>query len=121
MPGVKRPIELRVQLDYLKRPGAVGMLIKQQFHCRGITAEGGEVYPLRIHCCARGVAEPGPNAVFSHKSILVIYTVGSSNLMGKGFTFHMSSQYSRIDRSEENLPIRATLSMDILFQWSWSR
>ena len=33
-----------------------------------------------------------------------------------GFTFQIFSQYSRIDRSDENLPILATFSIAILFQ-----
>lgn len=38
-----------------------------------------------------------------------------------GFTFHIFSQYSLMERSEENLPMRATLRMDILAQACSSR
>ena len=41
--------------------------------------------------------------------------------IGTGFTFQMRSLYSRIARSDENLPARATLSIDIRVQRSGSR
>ena len=38
-----------------------------------------------------------------------------------GFTFHILSQYSRIERSEENLPMRAVLRIAIFAQARLSR
>jgi hypothetical protein len=38
-----------------------------------------------------------------------------------GLTFQISLLYSLIALSDENRPIRATLRMDILDQFSWSQ
>ena len=56
----------------------------------------------------------------------VLYLLGTEmdfeiSTLRTGFTFHISSQYSRIARSEEKNPERATLRMDILDQRSGSR
>lgn|GEM_PF-2637453 len=43
-------------------------------------------------------------------------TRDQSSLTGTGFTFHISSQYSLMERSEENFPVRAVLRIDIRAQ-----
>ena len=42
----------------------------------------------------------------------------SPSLMETGEVFQMRSQYSRMDRSEEKYPMRATLRMDMRVQFS---
>ena len=46
---------------------------------------------------------------------------GQSSAILTGGTFQMRSQYSRIDRSEENLPERAVFRIDMRVQRGGSR
>jgi len=52
--------------------------------------------------------------------LLTSHFLHQSSVMFTGGTFQISSQYSPIARSEENLPLRAQLSMDLRIQPSVS-
>jgi hypothetical protein len=59
-----------------------------------------------------GVLEPSPGAVTS--------PCRQSSTILRGFAFQIAAQYSRIARSDENLPARAVLRIDMCVQRSTS-
>ena len=92
MEGAVRP----GKRDDLERLGRVRRLEQQQLDARGMAAVDAEV--------DAAVAWPAPGGSAIRAGCVRAMADGQSSAIPTGGTFQMRSQYSRIDRSEENLP-----------------
>ena len=115
----------------LKRLGALGRCVKQQFQPHGVTGEDAEIDPIHRGGRARRKARPRTRWVGLRHQVFTGECTRPP-LRGTprstqprailiGCTFQIRSQYSRIARSEENFPARAVLRIDICIHLAGSR
>ena len=90
--------------------GASGVSKSSSSTLRGVTAVDAEVDPARP-----AGWRPAGSAILGGLRSGAIADAQSSAMLTGG-TFQMRSQYSRIDRSEENLPERAVFRIDMRVQ-----
>jgi hypothetical protein len=108
VPVVIRPVPVRIERDDACRLRRLCVVEEQQFDGCGALREHAEVHAIRRHCGAERRAAPRALIPGLHPLCPPGVT---------GFTFQMSRQYSRIDRSEEKRPTRAQLRIDIRVQF----
>ena len=111
VPVMIGPVLAGIERNHLFRPRRIYVPEQEQFHSGGAFGENAEVNAFRINRGSQGKTT----------SWIGSETHGLSPDYPIGSTSQTFSQYSRMARSEENLPIRAALRIDIRVQRLSSR
>src|SRR5262245_6261610 len=109
VPDVEGSVNFRVERDHLVGHLALGALVQPQLGERSVPAENGEVDALGVSVCTGRQIAPAAGLMRFHRR----GSFQPSIVIGTGLAPQIRSPYSRMARSDENLPARAVLRMDI--------